>query len=399
MKKQNVYIIIGILLLAAAVVIAWLLVNGLQERRQAEAQKESPRSRPVKVVQAEEPPEYEVHQLPCVVIPATETRLAFRVAGPVIQLDVELGKRLLEGDLIARVDPRDYETQASALEKKLDSAILQHSAAAAQARNAEMQFARVEALFEQKATTKKVYDEVEAARDAAMANTEALAAVVKEVEEALQNARDQMADTYLLAPFEGYVNTKFVERGAVVAAGLPVVGFMRESAPEVQINLPGDLVNRIQEAREFQAFFDMYPNRSFPARFKEISRKPAISRQTYPMTLVLDEVSGISLNPGMAGIINFRLPTERLEGVVVPLESVFSDESGRILVWVFDEESGRVSIREVELQEVLDDGRALITGNVRPGEWVAAAGVHTLTPEMPVRRIDNSSDSNPGRIR
>ena len=50
---------------------------------------------------------------------ARRVPLAFRVGGPVVELAVSKGQRVRQGELLARIDPRDYEVQVKDLEARL----------------------------------------------------------------------------------------------------------------------------------------------------------------------------------------------------------------------------------------------------------------------------------------
>lgn len=70
-------------------------------------------ARPVKsmVVRSESP--LEVRTFPGVVKAARETELAFRVSGPLIAYDIRVGQKVAKGDVIARIDPRDFKVAVS----------------------------------------------------------------------------------------------------------------------------------------------------------------------------------------------------------------------------------------------------------------------------------------------
>ena len=47
---------------------------------------------------------------------AADVDLAFRVAGPIIRIPVQVGSFVRKGEVIAEIDPRDYELQYKATE-------------------------------------------------------------------------------------------------------------------------------------------------------------------------------------------------------------------------------------------------------------------------------------------
>ena len=57
-------------------------------------------------------------EYPAIVISENETLLSFRVAGAIEKMEVEIGSFVKKGDVIARMDKRDYEVQLKAFENK-----------------------------------------------------------------------------------------------------------------------------------------------------------------------------------------------------------------------------------------------------------------------------------------
>ena len=65
--------------------------------------------RPVKTIRMSAADIDEIRSFPGLVKPTREIDLAFRVGGPLIEFDVRIGQRIARGEIIARIDPRDFE--------------------------------------------------------------------------------------------------------------------------------------------------------------------------------------------------------------------------------------------------------------------------------------------------
>jgi multidrug efflux pump subunit AcrA (membrane-fusion protein) len=105
----------------------------------------------------------------------------------------------------------------------------------------------------------------------------------------------------------------------------------------------------------------------------------------------MDQPDDIKILPGMAGQAWGDRETAILAGdvgIMVPISAVItSDGEKQNSVWVIDEESGQVSQRKVTAGKLSDDG-ILIDERLKPGEWVAIAGVHTLKEGQKVRIVE-----------
>ena len=114
-----------------------------------------------------------------------EVNLAFRVPGPLIARPVKVGDSVKQGDIVARIDPRDFETRVASLSSKLrqaqaqlksmrvarpeDIGRLQAALAASKAERlkAESDFKRTEQLYLNDNASKADLDRARALRDVA----------------------------------------------------------------------------------------------------------------------------------------------------------------------------------------------------------------------------------------
>ena len=58
-----------------------------------------------------------------------EANLSFRVAGPLVELPVSVGDKVAAGDLIARIDPNDYQVTLNSAQAQLQSIRAAYTAA------------------------------------------------------------------------------------------------------------------------------------------------------------------------------------------------------------------------------------------------------------------------------
>jgi multidrug efflux pump subunit AcrA (membrane-fusion protein) len=90
------------------------------------------------------------------------------------------------------------------------------------------------------------------------------------------------------------------------------------------------------------------------------------------------------------------MPGEQAQaGIVIPETAVFSsDETDKTYVWVIDAQSNQVCKREVRTGDLLDSGITIQDG-LKPGEWIATAGVHYLKENQQVHILSESSKEAP----
>ncbi|MEA3283744.1 MAG: biotin/lipoyl-binding protein, partial [Synergistota bacterium] len=133
--------------------------------------------------------------------------MAFRVSGPLVELPAREGDRVSKGDLLARIDPRDFllaleqargalsqaranleAMKKGARNEDLRSLEAQVASAKARAEEAEAQFRRFERLYRAKVISQSEYDRYRTAKDVAESS---LAAARQELRKARKGARDE----------------------------------------------------------------------------------------------------------------------------------------------------------------------------------------------------------------
>ncbi len=291
-----------------------------------------------------------------------EANIAFEVPGRLIERPVEVGNVVEKGQLLAKLDPRDFVNslnQARAIGDRTE-AYRDRIALAAQSG----------AVSRQDLTD-------------AEAEFEAVAAEVEIRAKALQ-------DSELYAPFDGTVASIPVENFENVQAKQVIVRVLDTSKIEMVIDIPESAISNAPYVKSVRIRFTAFPGREFPARVVEISNEASEATRTYPVNLLMEQPEDIKILPGMAGEANatVELPgaPHDSEALEVRLSALVTDDNEGSYVWVIDPETQTVSHRDVELGDTTSRG-ILVRGLTR-GEWVAIAGTSTLREGQKVRIVE-----------
>ena len=291
---------------AALAGLATLLVLfGCQEEVEQE-----PVVKPVKTIVLGQASEGGGRIFPGVVQAAQRARLSFRVSGPLVQLPINQGQQVRRGALLAQIDPRDFETQVRNLEARIANLRAQRSAmdsarpedirrleanlAAAQARllEANATFRRYQRLYENDNVSKAEFDQRRAARDVAEADgrsseealkigrigarqedVQAMEAQIRALEAQLQQAKDNLRDTSLRAPYDGMLAERYVENFEYVRAQQEIVSLQDISIVEIVAQIPETIVAGARQGQSFDfvARFGSLAGQEFPAETKEFA--------------------------------------------------------------------------------------------------------------------------------
>jgi len=336
--------------------------------------------KPVKAIQVEEDQAFGGRWFPGQAKAGKEANLSFRVPGTLQEFPVKLGDEVRRGDLLARLDPRDYQVAQNDAEANMRKA-------QAGLELAESEFARVDRVWQKDpgAVSKSMVDVRKAELDTAKAQ-------VGSAQAAVDNARDNSRYTSLRAPYRGTVVEKFVENFEDVQAKQQIVRVVDTRNIEFRVQIPETLMEHSDKVKQAGAFvvFDAFPGIEVPARIKEIGKEASRTTRTYPVTLIMKQPKDFKVLPGMAGKARgnreatLRIAQEAgLVGFEIPTSATFAGEGGKTYVWVIDPQTRKVSRREVNVVNLTEKG-AMVSG-LKPGEWIATAGVNILVQDQQVR--------------
>lgn len=299
-----------------------------------------------------------------------ESELSFRVAGTIARLPAVVGGEVERGELLAALDPADYEL-------RVQEALAALAQAEAAARNAEADYDRVRALYENNNVSRRELD-------AARAGSESSAAAVEAAAKRLEQARRQLAYTRLSSPVAGTVAARNVELNENVQAGQTVVLLTAGAQPEVAVSLPEQLIADVAIGQPVEVTFPALPEARFDAVVTEVASAAVGAATTFSVVVQLLDADP-DIRSGMAAEVAFRFtagrPRDRDGGrVMVPIVAVGEDREGRY-VFVLEEAGdgeGVVRRRGVAVGELTADGIEILDG-LEPGERIVTAGVRRLS--------------------
>ncbi len=343
--------------------------------------------RPVKAIKLQNSSLNLSRTFPGVATAIREVDLSFRVRGPLVRFNLETGRRVAKGQVLARIDPRDFEVQAKALTAKL-------KASGAQKEVARLQFERYQSLIKEKGVAKAEFDQAKAAYETAEAR---LDADFKN----LEAAGNALTDTVLKAPFPGFVHEVYVENHETVKVGQPVISLVDLSGIEVKVDIPENFLIRTSDISAFSCAFDVFPGKTFKASFKEVGKRPNHSNQTYPMILTLhknrDTDAGL-IRPGMTAEVTVSLSGKHKDRTfIVPVGALVNRNNNKSFVWICDPEGAGIK-RQYVNPEKLVPGGVEISGELRAGAWVVTAGAQYLEDNQKIRILGPGSETNVGNL-
>ena len=256
-------------------------------------------------------------------IEADEVRIALEVPGRLVENRRREGEAVRSGELIARIDPVDFELQAGQASAQLNAARRSASQIDAQTHLARHHvetsrgdLARYETLRRQGWAT---VPQLDIRRNAYMAATGQVSVLSQQRAQAdaqsevaarsLALARERLARTRIHSPLSGRVLERLAEPGEVVAAGQPVTIIANLERVRLKLFVTEADLGRLRLGAPARIRVDSFPNRTFDARIAQVDAQAQFTprdvhmkdervRTVYGVTLEAANPQGL-LKPGM----------------------------------------------------------------------------------------------------
>lgn len=334
--------------------------------------------RPVFVTAVSQTPSAQTRSFTSVVRARVESDLAFRTGGKVVERLVEIGDRVKAGQVLARLDPADYQLAVKAASDQVQAATVD----AQQAASDEARFRRLLADGSVGA----------ADHERQKARSDAAAARLDQARRQLDLARNREGYAALVAPYAGVVTAIRFERGQVVPEGQPVVWLAREGDNEVVVDLPEDWVGRARSLTATAAPWadpaaswrlvlrELAPQASAPGRTYRARYAAAPESRAQVSALPLGSTVQLTLSAPQAGPATVSLPV-----------SALVKGSGAAGVWALDAKGSGLVFTPVKVVSI-DDATVQVTG-LPVGSRVVSVGAQKLDAGTTVRAIERPPEA------
>jgi len=297
-----------------------------------------------------------------------ESPLGFRVGGKIIKREVEAGQRVQKGQVLARLDPRDYTLASTAAASQVDAA------------RADLDLARAEYKRFQELRAQQFVSDLDLDRKRVAVS--AAEARLKSLQSQSSLETNRVEDAILRADSNGVITQLQADVGQVVAAGQPVLSLAQDGARDIAVEFPED---RTQAARLSGARASLWakPQEQYPATLRELSAVADPVTRTFRARYRVDAPAG-ALALGQSATLTIPLPGNG-QGIKLPTTALVS-EHNQTRVWQYSPADRKV--RMVPVQVVGIDGNEVLVSGVAEGARIVVAGVHVLREGQVVRPLD-----------
>jgi len=302
-----------------------------------------------------------------------------KILGQIMEEPIEEGQHVKKGDLLARIDDRDYLAQ-------LHQAVADRALAVANVKLKEAQAARLRTLYQKGVESRDQLDVAENALEVARAE-------LARAEAAIDFAKFNVSQCYITSPINGIVLQKYRELGDTInyggdiqagggATDIVQLADTEDMRAEVDINEVD--IAKVALGSPAQVIPDAYPDRPFDARLVKIYPEADRQKGTVKVEVGILKPNLAIIKPEMSVRVSFSVApagTEEKSLLLVPKKALIT-EGNAVSVWtVRDGAAERVAIKRgrdleagVEVKAGLNDGDLVIIdppADLKDGQKVA----------------------------
>jgi len=300
-----------------------------------------------------------------------EADMGFRIGGKMVARLVDQGATVRQGQPLARLDPQDVKLAADASRANVSATKAEYDFAEAEAK-------RFKTLLDKNFISQSAYDAKINTRDATKARYESAQA------QAAVNM-NQAGYATLLADQDGVVTQVMAEAGQVVAQGQSVMRIANPREREVAITVSESRISEFRAEKDSKQLYiklTSAPEKNYPAKVREIGAAADPATRTYPVRVSFVKADD-DVKLGMTAYVAFLGATDEGQ-IAVPLSSIYQ-QGDKTLVWVVGADN-KLAPRLVSVVKYRENA-ALITGPLKVGDLIVAAGVHKLREGQVVKPV------------
>jgi len=302
------------------------------------------------------------------------SQLGFELPGTVQSVAVEEGVAVRKGDVLATLDAARLRARQNELQAAL------HEAEAAET--------LTQANYDRTAQLVKDRVATQAELDVALKERDESAATVRRIHAQLESVAVDLAESELIAPYDGTIARRMADEGAVVAEGQPILELVESGQPELRIALTPAAARQLTIGETFEVRHEEGKD----LLQAELLRKlPTRDQDTRTIDAIFS-VQSEALFPG--DLVELRLTREvAADGFWLPVEALTESRRGLWACFVLAPDADgadRLERRQLEILHESGD-RAYVRGALSEGDRVAIRGLQKLTPGLAVQAAEPNS--------
>ena len=327
--------------------------------------------------------------------PAEPKKVGFQVSGKVIWVGPREGDFVKAGDVLAAIDPADYQFAVDSAAAQTALARAQYEKASASARpevveearanlsQVEDEFRRMKTLYDEKSLVPndfkkyetaltKAQQHLEQAKQGAQREDKAAAkAALEQAEAAERIARKRLSDATLVAPVGAFISKRNIEVGATAAPDVSVFTMVELDPVEIQVGVPETDIRLVHPGQQVVVTASALPGMTFSGKVRLMNVSAEPQTRTYMVRISLPNPKR-TLLVGMIAEARI-LGDEKRDVLTLPGQSLVRDAQGAPQVFVYFAAEKKVYARRVKTGGITGQDVQIIEG-IKQDDLVVIGG-------------------------
>jgi len=296
--------------------------------------------------------------LPGIIEPWTDLELLAKISGEVIQVRVVEGDQVVQGEIIARIDPADYQIA-------LDAARASYRLAFANLK-------RFQKLFEKNLIPKAELENIETQ--------------VQTTRAEMKNAELRLSRCNITAPMSGVIRRLDAKKGLLLSVADPIARILKIDRVKAIIGIPESDVATVRNIDTVKLTVQALNDRIVDGQKQVLTASPDNAARLYNLELAIANPDGMLL-PGM--FVRAEIVKKvAAASISIPLYTVITRNGEQ---YVYVEGDGVAKRRPVKLG-ILEDWRVQIKEGLVPGDRVIVEGHRNVEDGQRVNIVRIISD-------
>jgi RND family efflux transporter MFP subunit len=307
-----------------------------------------------------------------------------KVTGKVKEVYIEEGQRVLEGEILARLDVLDSDAQLQLSQAQVSSSQSQLAEAQAQLKFAQASYTRNSELASKQLVSKSTLESSKAELDSRKARLVSLQKAVAVSEQQRDLAKIGVDNTIIRAPFNGVIIAKAAQPGEMISPISAGGGSIRTGigtlvdmdSLEVQVDVNEAYIGRVTPKMPIEAVLNAYPEWKIPGEVIAIIPTADRSKATVKVRVALNSKDP-RIVPDMGVRVSFleaKDTSKPLVGFWLPNSAIVKEGNQQFIFTVVEGKATRVAVKSIDS----NDSESLIDKGLSKGDSVIVSPAKDL---------------------
>jgi len=301
------------------------------------------------------------------ILPVRETFIGPKVSGRIDELFVDEGEFIKAGEPLVQLEQVRFDLMYKEAESSYQESL-------ASLKNLKKKLTRQKDLFEKGITDKERFDDIVTDVDLAMARKE------KELSR-FNNAKEDIKDSVLKAPFSGFVVERKMNAGEMYSgnSGEYVFHLVDTSSVNVELNIIETKKRYIKVGQTVSVLVDAIPDKVFEGKIAVVNQLVDTASRKFLVKIKMDNPD-FMFESGMFARVS--IPEEKHTGVLLVPTAALMEREGKKLIFLA--RGGKAESRSVDTGLSTHEFTEITDGDIKSGDSVIVDGFYAVKDGSPI---------------